>query len=103
MDRVRISKLKSVFDETVHQINSDDNTEHLEIWFARELMVLLGYARWENFQIAIGRAVDSCKAQAINVYDHFREVTKMVGSGSILRREMADYYSLIPLTPKNEM
>lgn len=91
MDSVRISKLKSVFDETVHQINSDDNTEHLEIWFARELMGLLGYARWENFQVAIGRAVDSCKAQAINVDDHFREVTKMIGLGKGGQREITDY------------
>ena len=50
----------------------------LKIWFARELQAILGYARWENFIIAIHRSVDSCKTQIINVDDHFREVTKMV-------------------------
>lgn len=28
------------------------------------------------------RAIDSCKSQEINVDDHFRKVTKMVGLGS---------------------
>lgn len=50
----------------------------LKIWFARELQAILGYARWENFIIAIHRAVDSCKTQIINVDDHFRDLTKMV-------------------------
>ena len=50
----------------------------LKIWFACELQAILGYARWENFIIAIHRSVDSCKTQIINVDDHFREVTKMV-------------------------
>ena len=54
----------------------------IEVWFARELQSVLGYARWENFTIAIGRAVESCKSQNINVDDHFREVTKMVALGS---------------------
>ena len=61
------------------------------MWFARELQTILGYARWENFLVAIHRAVDSCKAQGINVDDHFREVTKMVELGSGAKREVADF------------
>ena len=57
------------------------STEFIEVWFARELQSVLGYARWENFTIAIGRAVESCKSQNINVDDHFREVTKMLNLG----------------------
>ena len=78
MDQNRISQLQSVFDEISHFITSDDDREQAGVWFARELMVALGYARWENFRVAIGRAVESCKTQNINVDDHFREVTKMV-------------------------
>lgn len=63
----------------------------MEVWFARELQELLGYARWENFLVAIGRAVDSCKTQGIYVDDHFREVTKMVKLGSGAKREISDY------------
>jgi len=41
--------------------------------------------------VAIGRAVESCKSQKINVDDHFREVTKMVTLGSGAKREVKDY------------
>ena len=78
MDQNRISQLQSVFDEISHFITSDDDREQAGVWFARDLMVALGYARWETFRVAIGRAVESCKTQNINVDDHFREVTKMV-------------------------
>ncbi|MBK5246942.1 MAG: hypothetical protein JJE49_06740 [Peptostreptococcaceae bacterium] len=42
----------------------------------------MGYARWENFEEAIGRAFDSCQNIGIKTSDHFREVTKMVELGS---------------------
>ena len=81
MDQNRISQLQSVFNEISHFITSDDDREQAGVWFARELMVALGYARWENFQVAIGRAVDSCKIQNITVNDLFHEVTKIVEIG----------------------
>ena len=46
-----------------------------------ELHELPGYARWENFIVAINSAVESCKSQYINIDDHFREVTKMIKIG----------------------
>ncbi len=39
---------------------------------------MLGYARWENFVVAVGRAMESCKTLGISIDDHFREVTKMI-------------------------
>lgn len=45
-------------------------------------MTLLGYARWENFEVALNRAVESCKTTDIISLDHFCEVTKMVALGS---------------------
>ena len=91
MDKIRIFQLKSFFDDIAHIINSDDNSEHVEIWFARELQEILGYTRWENFIVAIQRATDSCKTQNINIDDHFREVTKMVELGSGAKREITDF------------
>ncbi len=82
MDKNSILQYKSTFDGIVRQIESDDAREQVEVWFARELQTVLGYARWENFLVAIHRAVDSCKSQGVNVDDHFREVTKMVELGS---------------------
>ena len=82
---------KSSFDAIASYIEGEGGKEQVEIWFARDLMGELGYARWENFQTAINRAVDSCNTLGVNVNDHFREVTKMVKLGSGSEREIQDY------------
>ncbi|MBF1529245.1 MAG: DNA damage-inducible protein D [Prevotella salivae] len=91
MDKKIIMQYKASFDSIVQYIESDDAKEQIEVWFARELQSILGYARWENFLVAIHRAMDSCKSQNISVDDHFREVTKMVGLGSGAKREVSDF------------
>lgn len=91
MDLQRIHQYKSNFDTIGQTIKSNDGEQEIEVWFARDLQKVLGYARWENFQVAIGRAVESCKQQNVNVDDHFREVTKMVSLGSGSQREVIDF------------
>lgn len=91
MDRNSIIQYKADFDAIGTYVVGDDGTERVEVWFARDLQTLLGYARWENFQTAINRAVDSCKSLNVNVDDHFREVTKMVELGSGAIREVKDF------------
>ena len=91
MDLQRINQYKSLFDKIVNHIDNEDKSEQIEVWFARDLQEVLGYARWENFTVAIQRAVESCKSQSINVDDHFREVTKMVQLGSGAQREVTDF------------
>ena len=91
MDKQSIIQYKSTFDAVETYIESDNGKEHIEVWFARDLQIVLGYARWENFQTAINRAVESCNTQGVNVDDHFREVTKMVKLGSGAEREVKDY------------
>jgi DNA-damage-inducible protein D len=90
MDKVTIQQHKSAFDAIVRFIQGELG-EQVEVWFAREFQTVLGYTRWENFIVAVQRAVESCKTQDINVDDHFREVTKMVELGSGAKREVNDY------------
>ena len=91
MDLQRINQHKSFFDDIQQYVCGEDGQEQIEVWFARDLQELLGYARWENFAVAIRRAVDACKSQGINVDDHFREVTKMITIGKGGQREVQDF------------
>ena len=55
MKKETIQKLTIDFDNIVNK------QEDTEFWFARELMLLLGYDRWENFANVIEKATISCK------------------------------------------
>ena len=87
MDKNRVTAIKTQFDKITHYVEGTD----IEYWLARELMSLLGYERWENFEKAIERAMESCKSAKIAASDHFREVTKMVDLGSKAKRNVKDY------------
>ena len=87
MDKKSVSQIKQQFDLVIH---SDANAK-IEFWYARDLMPLLGYERWENFDKAINRAMESCETSGIEISDHFREVTKMVALGSGSKRSIKDY------------
>lgn len=57
-----------------------------EFWSARELMPLLGYDRWENFQAALDRAQTAATVQGHSAEGLFRGVTKKGGG-----RPQADF------------
>ena len=74
MDEKKIRRLKKLFDDFIH---ISENGE-IEFWYARELQTLLGYSRWENFELVIKKAMISCENAGGNVNDHFRGITKMI-------------------------
>lgn len=86
MDKKRILEIMKEFDRAAGRTE-----ENIEFWYARDLMGLLGYSRWENFDNAIGRAMESCEISEFEPLDHFREVTKMVILGSGAQRQVKDY------------
>ena len=90
MDIQKIYQYKLAFDLIAKSIK-DDEGNTIEVWYARELQQVLGYTRWENFVVAIGRAMESCKTLGINVDDHFREVTKMIALAKGAQREVQDF------------
>ena len=90
MDIQKIQQYKNAFDLIAKEIK-DDASNTIEVWYARELQQVLGYTRWENFVVAISRAIESCKTLKVNVDDQFREVTKMVLLGSGSQRKVQDF------------
>ena len=75
---------------------SFENTKHIdengvEFWYARELMPILQYSNWQNFEKIIQKAKIACENSGIAVIDHFTDVNKMVQIGSGAYREQIDY------------
>ena len=65
-----------IFDDIKH-IDEVGN-EH---WYARELMPLLEYSKWQNFHKVIKQAMIACKASNNEMLDNFTEVSKIVKTG----------------------
>lgn len=84
MEKPEITRLLAHF----NAIATD--AEGVEAWLARDLQLVLGYERWENFSSALDRARRACQAGGHRVGDHFRDVTKMVAVGSGAQREIED-------------
>ena len=75
---------------------SFENIKHIDengvqFWYARELMPVLQYSNWQNFEKTINKAKISCENSDISVLDHFIDVSKMVQIGSGAYREQIDY------------
>jgi len=64
--------------------------EGVECWSARQLQVLLGYSRWENFEKVIQKAKDACTQVGEKITDHFPDVTKMIMIAKGAEREIDD-------------
>ena len=64
--------------------------EDVECWSARELQLLLGYSKWENFSKVIDKAKIACGIAGYLVSDHFPDVRKMVNLGLGSEREIDD-------------
>lgn len=81
-----ILKTERKFEEIKH-IDEEGN----EYWYARELMLSLGYKDWRYFDAVIEKAIIACKNSDMLVIDHFVVSNKMVQIGSGAQREQKDY------------
>ena len=64
--------------------------EGIECWSARELQVLLGYSKWENFEKVILKAKESCKQAVEKISDHFPDVRKVITKGKGAKEDISD-------------
>lgn len=87
----KIIKSHEAMFESIKHIDEDG----VEYWFARELMPLLGYDKWANFQKIINKAKQSLQKTYQQTQDHFAEVGKMIkigaGTNKETFREVIDY------------
>ena len=63
--------------ETFEEIKHIDESG-MEYWYARELMKVLEYNKWENFIKVIDKAKIACENSGINASEHFLDVRKFV-------------------------
>lgn len=64
--------------------------EGVECWSAREMQIILGYSKWDNFLNVILKAKDACLNAGANLLDHFADIGKMVELGSGAERKIDD-------------
>jgi DNA-damage-inducible protein D len=55
--------------------------EGVDCWSAREMQLLLGYSKWENFEKVIQKAKDACANAGEEINNHFPDVRKVIEAG----------------------
>lgn len=58
----------------------------IEFWYARELMEVLDYTKWQNFIKIIYKAKASCENSGITVLEHFTDVSKLFKAAKDITR-----------------
>ena len=68
----------------------------VDYWLARDISGILGYTRWENFQEAIKRAMNTCETIGATPSVHFRETTKVIKAGKGANMNVPDFFQVAP-------
>lgn len=63
----------------------------VEYWYARELMPILQYSNWQNFEKIIEKAKISCENSDISMFDHFTDVNKTIKMPKGATKVINDY------------
>lgn len=64
--------------------------DNIECWSARNLQILFGYSKWENFVNVVDKAKVACMNAGEKVTDHFPDVRKMISLAKGAEREIDD-------------
>ncbi len=85
MKKEIITKLRKTFEDYAKEVDG------IEFWFARDLQILLGYSKWENFSNVIEKAKKSCKNAGFDIIDHFPDVRKTIDMPKGAKKDIDDY------------
>ena len=86
---MKLELIKSYFEKfnkCVYEANG------LEFWFARDLQVLLGYAKWENFLNVIEKAKEACRNSGVKVEDNFADTVRAINMPNGGIKEVDDMF-----------
>lgn len=70
--------------------NAASEVENVECWSARDLQLLLGYSKWENFEKVIQKGKDACKNAGEEIAYHFPDVRKTIAMPKGAEKEIDD-------------
>jgi DNA-damage-inducible protein D len=84
---MKSSEIKELFSRFE---NATSELDGIECWSARDLQLLFGYSKWENFVKVIEKAKEACVNVGERTEDHFPDIRKMVSIGSDTDRLIDD-------------
>ena len=79
------------YNETAFENIKHVDENGIEFWYARELMTVLEYSKWQKFTNVINNAKIACEKSESSVNDHFTQVGKMINIAKGAKREINDY------------
>lgn len=85
MKTEEIKQLFAQFEDAAAEI------EGVECWSARELQLLLGYSKWENFEKVIQKAKDACKNAGEEISNHFPDIRKTIAMPKTAEKSMINF------------
>ena len=62
-----------------------------EYWYAREIMKVLEYSKWENFEKVIAKAKEACENSSMSAFEHFPDVRKTIKMPKGAEKIILDY------------
>lgn len=86
----KLEKDSNYTNQTFEDIRHIDE-KGIEYWYARELMPVLHYVKWENFKKVIEKAIIACENSEISAKDCFLDIRKPIISGKGKEEFIEDY------------
>lgn len=84
------NSLINITEENFESIKHIDENG-IEYWYARELMTVLGYTKWGNFEKTINKAKESCENSNISAFEHFADIGKTIAMPKGAEKTIQDY------------
>ena len=86
-----MNKADKIYNNKTFEDIKHINEFGIEFWYARELMIILEYSKWENFERVINKAKDACKNSDISALEHFPDIRKTIKMPKGAKKDIKDY------------